>query len=357
MKNKTKLCLLVVFSLLLTGCGSNDYIKDEDNKIVINEVTGQNLQKDIFCKPSEDTEVYKLYEKYEDQMKYELKDLPKCSEFKINSTKTKSLWQGVFVKPLAYIILKLGYVLKDWGLTKSFLAVSLIIIGLLIRIIILPFNIKTQNQSRNMQKAMPELQRIEKKYANRQDQEAMALKAQETMLVYQKYKVNPFVSCLIALIQIPLFFAFLQAIYKIPAIYEGEIFGWNLGTTPSVGIFQDHNYTFIILLVLIVLTTYFSFKYTMSQSQASATTPNAGNQMKYMLYFMTVLIGITSFSLPTAIAVYWVVTYAFIIIQTFVMNLIRKNKENNSNKRVEKETKKIKDKIKEKEGMKYGKNK
>lgn len=357
MKNKFKLCVLLVIPLLLSGCGSNDYIKDEDGKIVINEVTGQNLQKDIFCKPSKDTEVYKLYEKYEDQMKNKLSKLPECSDFKINSTKTKSLWQGVFVKPLAFLILKLGYVLKDWGLTKSFLAVSLIIIGLLIRLIILPFNIKTQKQSQNMQKAMPEIQKIERKYAGRQDQEAVALKAQETMMVYQKYKVNPFMSCLIALIQIPLFFAFLQAIYKIPAIYEGELFGWNLGTTPAVGIFQEHNYTFIILIVLIILTTYFSFKYTMSQTSATATTPDAGKQMKFMLYFMTILIGITSFSLPTAIAVYWVVTYAFIIIQTFVMRLIQKKKENSSNKKLAKETKKIKDKIKEKEGMKYGKNK
>lgn len=357
MKNKTKLCILVVMTLFLTGCGAKDYIQDENKKIVINDVTGQNLQKDIFCKPSEGTKVYELYQKYESQMKNKLGDLPSCDEFKINSNKTKSLWQGVFVKPIAYLILKLGYALKNIGLEQSFLAVSLIIIGLLIRLIILPFNIKTQKQSQNMQKAMPEIQKIERKYANRTDQESVALKAQETMLVYQKYKVNPFASCLIALIQIPLFFAFLQAIYKIPAIYEGQIFSWNLGTTPSVGIFQDHNYTFIILIILIIVTTFFSFKYTMSQTSSAAATPDAGKQMKFMLYFMTILIGITSFSLPTAIAIYWVVTYAFIIIQTFTMKQIQKHKEKGNNKNIAKETKKIKDKIKEKEGMKYGKNK
>jgi len=224
----------------------------------------------------------------------------------------------------------------------------------MIRLIILPFNIKTQKQSKIMQEMAPELQRIEKKYANRTDQESLMMKSQETMALYQKYKVSPFLSCLLSLIQLPLFFAFLQAIYKIPAIYEGEIFGWNLGTTPSVGIFNNHQYSFLILIILIILTTYYSFKYTMSQNKTTSAVPGAESQMKTMLIVMTVFIGFASFSLPTAIALYWIVTYAFIIIQTFIMNLISKKK---AEKEIAKKGKKIKEKLKMKEGMKYGKNK
>ena len=353
MKNKFLSIILIMMMLLTTGCGNKSYIVDKNKKIVINEQTGQNLQKDIYCRPEKNSEVYKLYKKYEKQMNVSLKKLPECNEFKMNSNKTNSLWQFIFVKPLAFLILKLGYLLKHIGLTKSFLGVSVMIIGLAIRLIILPFNIKTQKQSRRIQEAAPELKKIERKYANRTDQEAMILKGQETMAVYQKYKISPFTSCLLSLIQLPLFFAFLQAIYKIPAIYEGEIFGWNLGTTPSVGLFKNHQYSFIILIILIILTTYFSFKYTMKQSQSMAADSNAGSQMKTMLIVMTVLIAFASFSLPTAIALYWIVTYAFIIIQTFVMNLLS-NKE--KNKKVKSNKKKIKEKLEMKAGMKYGKN-
>lgn len=353
-KNKLLSIMLVLIIFLTTGCGSDNYIKDDKGKIVINEVTGQNLQKDIFCKPSKDTETYKLYEKYEDQLDLKLSDLPECDEFKMNSNKTTSLWQFLFVKPLAFLILKLGYLFKSLGLTKSYLGISLMIIGLLIRIIILPFNIKTQKQSKKMQEMAPELQKIERKYANRTDQESMMLKSQETMALYQKYKVSPFLSCILSLIQLPLFFAFLQAIYKIPAIYEGEIFGWNLGTTPSVGLFTNHQYSFLILIILIILTTYFSFKYTMNQTKTASAAPGAEGQMKTMLTVMTIFIGFASFSLPTAIALYWIVTYAFIIIQTFTMNLISKRK---ANKEIIQKSKKIKEKLKMKEGMKYGKTK
>ena len=354
MKNKKTLMSIILISVILltTGCGSNSYIKDDAGKIVINKETGQNLQKSIFCKPSKDTEIYKLYEKYEDQMSPKLSKLPACNKFSIISNKTRSVWQFLFVKPLAYIILKLGYLFKSWGLTKSYLGLSLIIVGLLIRIIILPFNIKTQRQSKNIQKATPELQKIEKKYAGKNDQESMMLKTQETMNVYKKYKVNPLLSCVLALIQLPLFFAFLQAIYKIPAIYEGKIFGWNLGTTPSVGI-ANHQYSFIILVILIGLTTYFSFKYSMSKTPTPAA--DGQSQMKTMLIVMTVFITLASFSLPTAIALYWIVTYAFIIIQTFVMNLIDKKNESNSYQKPNVK-KSINSKLKIKEGMKYGKN-
>ena len=350
-KNKIFSVILILVVLLTTGCGNNNYIKDDKGKIVINETTGQNLQKDIYCKPTKDTEVYALYEKYEDQLNIKLSDLPECNAFKVNSNKTSSLWQFLFVKPLAYIILKLGYWFESIGLTKSYLGVSLMLIGLLIRLVILPVHIKTQKQSQKLQEMAPELQRIERKYANKTDQESMIMKSQETMTLYQKYKVSPFLSCLLSLIQLPLFFAFLQAIYKIPAIYEGEIFGWNLGTTPSVGLFTNHQYSFIILIFLIILTTYFSFKYTMSQNKNASTMPGAESQMKTMLIVMTIFIGFASFSLPTAIALYWIVTYAFIIIQTFIMNLIGKRKREST------KCPKIKEKLKLKEGMKYGKNK
>lgn len=357
MKNKKiSVIVLVLVVLLTSGCGSKDYIQDKDKKIITTKATGQNLPKEIYCKPSKDTEVYKLYEKHEKQMKVKLSNLPECRNFKVTSNKTTSLWQLVFVKPLAYLILKLGYVFKNMGLTKSYLGLSLMIIGLIIRLIILPFNIKTQKQSKKLQEAAPALKRIEKKYEGKTDQVSMMAKAQETQAVYQKYHVNPMLSCLLALIQLPVFFAFLQAIYKIPEIYEGKIFGLSLGMTPYVGIFKNHQYSYLVLVILIILTTYFSFKYTMSKNATAQNDNQAADQMKFMLMFMTVFIGFASFSLPTAIALYWIVTYAFIVIQTFIMNLIDKKKENKNSTYRPKE-KKIKDKLKVKEGLKYGKNK
>ena len=70
----------------------------------------------------------------------------------------------------------------------------------------MPMTKKTAMQSENLKKAEPELNRINKKYENKTDQESQIQKSQETLMVYKKYDINPASSCLFAFIQIPLLF-------------------------------------------------------------------------------------------------------------------------------------------------------
>ena len=341
MKNKIMAIILVCVLLLTSGCGDNKYIKDKDNKIVTYETTGQMLEKDIVCLPEKDGELYNLYKEYKDQLNVDFEDLPACTDFKVNSNESSGLWEFLFVKPLAFLILALGKLVGNFG-------ISLILIGLAIRLILLPFTIKSTKQTMNMKKAQPEIEKIERKYRNRTDNESLMAKSQETMMVYKKYKVNPMIGCLMAFIQLPLFFAFLQAIYRTPAIYEETLLTFNLGMTPLVGI-KTGNYLYLLLLVLIAVSTYFSFKQTMSQTGSAA--PEAAKQMKTMLYVMLVVITYAALTLPTALAFYWIVTYAFIAIQNIIINKV-----NNKDLTNKKKDDKIKDKLVKKEGMKYGKD-
>ena len=245
-------------------------------------------------------------------MDVKLSDLPKCSAMKVYDKKSyNGLWVQLFVRPLAWVIINLGKLLGNYG-------VSVMVIGIIIRLIMMPFSAKTIKQQESLKKAQPELERIEKKYKDRTDQEAMMQKSQDTLAVYKKYNINPMSSCLISFIQLPLFFAFLEAINRVPAIFENNFWKFQLGTTPLVGI-KEGNYYYIILIVLIVLFTALSFKMTMSQ--ISATT-ESGIQSKYMMIFMTVFIGIASIQLPSAIALYWVVTNAFNVFQTILFKKV-----------------------------------
>ena len=87
-------------------------------------------------------------------------------------------------------------------------------------------------QSEYMKKANPEIARIEKKYANKDqnDKEVMMQKSQEMMMVYKKYNVNPISGCLLSFLQLPLFIAFLEAINRVPAIFEEKFLFFHLGT-------------------------------------------------------------------------------------------------------------------------------
>ena len=309
MNKKIKIFLLMFLVLLSAGC--TKYIKDENNKTVVYEATGQTLASNILCKP-EDENIYNFYKEHEDSLKIKLDDLKTCKDFTPNSIPYASLWETIFIKPIAWLILKLGNLLNNYG-------ISVMIMSLVIRLIIIPLSKKSMDQQENMKKAQPEMERIERKYRNKEDQESMMAKSQEMMMVYKKYNINPISSCLSAFIQLPLFFAFLEAINRVPAIFEGQLFNMNLGMTPLVGISKG-NYIYIALIVIIILSTYLTFKLTMN----TQSTGQQADQTKMMMGFMLIMISIASFNLPTAIALYWISSSVFSIVQAKFINQIRK---------------------------------
>ena len=174
---KKKFKILVLSLLLVSSTGCTKYMKD-GKELVKYEETGQSLTSNILCKPSEEN-LYKTYEEHKDLLEVDLDELDECKGFKTKTVKYESLWESFFVKPLAYIILKLGYLIKNMG-------ASVMLIGLIIRIILLPVSYKSSMQAENMKKAQPEINKIEKKYKNKTDNESLMAKSQETMLVYKK---------------------------------------------------------------------------------------------------------------------------------------------------------------------------
>ncbi len=305
MKNKkTKFILLMLSILLLTGCTKN--LKNSENKIVTNEKTGQSVTENIICRPT-DEDMLKIYE----DNNVDISKLPECKDF-TPITDYEGLWTSFFVKPLAWVILKIGSLVKNNGL-------AIIITCLLIRCALIPVTRKTAMQSEMMKKAQPELERLEKKYAGKETTEDQQRKAQEMMMIYQKYKINPISGCLLAIIQLPLLFAFLEAINRTPAIFENKFLVFEMGTTVPKGI-ASGNYWYIILIILILGTTYLSFRKTLKDQSLS----QQGGQMKFTLYFMLVLIAFASFSLPTALGLYWIASSTFTIVQNLLVERKKK---------------------------------
>jgi len=299
MKEKYKKILLLILCIfLLTGC--TKMLKDSDKKIVRNPETGQTLTENIICKPTNQ----KTIEIYEEN-NVDIDKLPTCKKFSPLKN-YEGLWTSIFVKPLAWLIIKIGSVLKNYGL-------ALIVTCIVIRLILFPFTKKTAMQSELIKKAQPELTKLEKKYENKTSTEDQNKKAQEMMLIYQKYKINPISGCLLAFIQLPLLLAFYEAINRTPAIFEDKFLFFELGKTPWIAI-KNGEYIYIILVVLIFLATLFSFRKTLKDQ-----TPNSGMNMKSMLYFMLAIITYSSFTLASAVGIYWVTSNLFTILQNYLV--------------------------------------
>lgn len=315
MKKKIfKIFVITLCLISLTGC--TKYVKN-DKKVVKNEVTGQSLTENILCQPN-DSNIIDLY----NENNIDINKLPKCDNIKIVSNEYDGLWTTVFVQPLAWLIIQFVKLIKSIGLGVGEAAgISVVISTLLIRGIMYPFTKKSAMQSENMKKVQPEMQKLEKKYANKTDNESMMQKSQEMMLLYKKNNISPLSGCLFAFIQIPLFFAFLEAINRIPVLFEGKLLGLQLGTSPAIALFTNGEWQYVILIILVILTTFYSFKLnsgaTMGKEQEA--------QMKMMRNIMMVTMVIASFTISTGIAIYWITSSAFTIFQNLLVKRSVKN--------------------------------
>lgn len=106
------------------------------------------------------------------------------------------------------------YVLNSIGIPN--VGLSIILFTIIMYALMTPLQIKQQKFSKLTAVMNPELQKIQKKYANKKDQASMTKMQEETQAVYAKYGVSPTGSCLQMLITLPVMFALYQVIYHIP---------------------------------------------------------------------------------------------------------------------------------------------
>ena len=328
--------IIAILTLSLSGCTT--YVKDKDGNPVKETTTGQTLAENILCKPTNE-DVLKTYKKN----KVDIEDLPKCSDFTPTSGDYGGLWETIFIKPLSWFIIKIGEFLGNYGL-------AIIAVTLIIRLVIFPISKKSALQSENMRFAQKDLEKLERKYRGRESQEDQMMKAQEMMGIYKKYDINPMAGCLFAFIQMPLFFAFLESLNRLPIVFEGKFLGFNLGMSPFVRLFggsfdfsafadsfTNGGWIYLLLPILVGLTTFFSFKL---NSGVSGGSEEQQHQMKTMMNVMLVFIVITSFTMPTSIIIYWITGSLFTIVQA---EIIRRMKENakDGTKRIKKQRRSV----------------
>ena len=305
-KKTIKILLLILSLAMLTGCTKT--LTGEDKKPVKYEETGKALTENVLCRPT-DENVVNIYK----ENNVDIDKLPKCETFKPFS-EYEGLWTTIFVKPLAWAIINIGLLLEKIGLGKGLAnGFAIVISCLVIRLILYPLTRKTAIQSEKLKEVQPQLEKLEKKYKDKTSEEDQKRKAEEMMAIYSKNKINPLSSCLLSFIQIPLLFAFLEAINRTPVIFENKFLKLDMGTTISHGIMSNLWYAYIIFLLLILATSYFSFRKTLKDQTAMA------KQMKGTIYFMLAMILVAAFSLPVALGIYWITSSLFTIVQNMLV--------------------------------------
>lgn len=179
---------------------------------------------------------------------------------------------------------------------------AIIFMTILIKVVLFPLTQKQMRSMRAMQEIQPKMKYIQEKY--KEDQPLMQKKIME---LYKEHGVNPMGGCLPLLIQMPIFIAFYQSLYKfnyIDAAHKG--FLW----IPDI----SQPDPWFILAILAALTTYL-------QQRISMVENNDPTQ-KAMLYFMPLMMAWIAFKMPAGLPLYWVMFNILGIFQQLYVNRI-----------------------------------
>ena len=208
-------------------------------------------------------------------------------------------WFWFFAQPMLWMINWLYALVGNYG-------VAIILMTLILRILIWPLMRKSFVSTMKMQKMQPELQRVQKLYAN--DKARLQM---EMMKVYQANRTSPMSGCLPMLIQIPIFFALYKALL-ISVPMRSAHFLW-ISDLAAMD-------PYFILPILMGATMWLQQYLQTAQTQNNGNDALASTQraMKWLPVIFTVLLA----WMPAGLVLYWTVSNLFSILQMYI---IKKN--------------------------------
>ena len=268
----------------------------------------------------------------------------------------------IFVYPMAGIMWVIG---KTIGFGNY--AVTIIVATLIVRTIAWPIYGKTNDMQLKMQIVQPEMEKIQKKYAGKDDQESKQRMSMETMQLYKKYGIG-FGGCLMPFVQMPIFIGFYRTISRMPAsiakanwigeVFEStELFGVDMvlkqneifdeaGAIIATTEWTNQKIGVIVLAVLVGITQLISIilgniRQKKQQEKQMSNIPEyrrpqqndqqkmTANTMKFMLYFMAAMMVVFVWGSPAGLGLYWVVGNIYSTLQSWLGQM-------GSEKRIEK---------------------
>ena len=201
------------------------------------------------------------------------------------------------------------------------LGIAIILLTILVRVVLFPFFYKGARDQAVMQKIAPKIKEIQTKHKDDKQKQV-----EEMMAIYREHKVNPFSAFfLLLVVQLPILFAMFK------------VFTTGIKTMPQDVLYSfvprvaSLNYSFlgvmdlsqksILLILLTAVAQYYQAKLSLPKSNKAfkdlEMAEMMGRQMMYMGPILTVVVLIT---MPSAIALYWLTTTLFSVVQQVIIN-------------------------------------
>lgn len=233
------------------------------------------------------------------------------------------IWQTLIYRPIFNALIFFT------DLTSGSLGWGIILLTVALRLLLfIPFQKSLQSQ-RKLQRIQPEIEQIKKRFKGNQKMVAF-----ETMALMKKHKVSPLGSCLPLLLQIPFLLAVFWVTYDglgpntLVYFYESlRGFDFALLTTNFLGLDLTvaGSQFYCVLPLLLAVLQFGQMKLAMHHTQAKKPEGNPFQEAlhsmsKLMPYFLPVMIGFFSATMPAAVGIYWGASTVFGIGQQLIVN-------------------------------------
>ncbi len=194
---------------------------------------------------------------------------------------------------------------------------AIVIVTLIVKGLLLPFNLSTLRTQYMMKKVEPEMKRI--KELQKKDPQGAS---KQMIELYRTQKINPFSSLFAMILQIPIFIAlyivFSKGLFNDPlSVYSFVTFPETLHTV-AFGIFDVTEKNIVIALLSGISSYFLAVRQTSMMGDSNDTKKENKDEsfqahfMKSMkiqlLYVLPVIITISAMALPSALGLYWFIS-------------------------------------------------
>jgi YidC/Oxa1 family membrane protein insertase len=215
------------------------------------------------------------------------------------------MWQA-FIDLMITILTAIKNVCGDWG-------IAVILLTVIVRLIITPFQTKSLTSSAKMQALQPKMQELQDKYQDDPEKLSAAMRD-----FYAENKFNPFGGCLPILVQMPIFFALYRALLTgIPQ--DATLLGLiNLSVTPSGSISEFGFPTALVYILFDVGFGVLTLVPMLMNRQAGADA-NQQRQSTIMGVTMAIMMAFVGWNLVVGVLLYYVVSSLWGVVQQRVV--------------------------------------
>ena len=245
--------------------------------------------------------------------------------------------EGLLVYPIGTMVENFAHI---FGMNGYGQICAVLLATFIIRILFMLVTMPATLSQQKMSFLQPELAKLQQKYpnANTNNYEKQKM-AQAQMALYKKYKVHPFSSLLVIIVQFPVFICVWNALQGSASLSRDAVLGLRLSDTIWNVLSNFTNWpsnpgwwTALVLIILMsaaqivsmLLPQWLNKKRMKNVTKlGNSSALNQQNRtLKITQWVMTIFIVIMGFTLPSAMGVYWFAGAIISIIQSVLLHFI-----------------------------------